>query len=258
MSKLKVSVSDERCPSCKKYLQIKDGKEYCFYCQKIAIENERLKEDAEQMIRERQLRKAKEIFNNESLVNDRLKNASFDNYETDNKDLQRVKAICQRYAENFSKENPVDLLLIGSYGTGKSHLAYSITRKLVEKKISSIFISVPKLLTKIKSTYNPKSEHTEIDLLNIIEKVDCLVLDDIGAEQTKKEKDQGVSWAVTKLFEIIDGRSGKHTIYTTNYEIEELQKALGGRNFSRMMDGVHPVKMYGEDYRLKDFRKQED
>jgi DNA replication protein DnaC len=258
LSRIKVSTSDNRCPSCNRYLQVENGKEFCFYCDKIAAEDERLKHEAEQMINDRELRRAQEIFNNESLVNDRLKGATFANYQTDNRDLQRAKAICQRYAENFSKDNPVDLLLIGSYGTGKSHLAYSISKKVVEKKMSSIFISVPKLLTKIKSTYNPNSQHVEIDLLNIIEKVDCLVLDDIGSEQTKIPKNGEVPWNVVKLFEIIDSRAGKHTIYTTNYEIDELQKALGGRNFSRMMDGVHPVKMYGEDYRLKDFRKQED
>lgn len=252
------SLSDERCPECSKYLHYRDNKLFCFNCEEIAIEDKRMEKEAQDMIQRRKMLESTHIFDDASLMNDRLKVATFDNYYPDDDMTIRAKYLCERYAENFSFDNPVNLLLTGSYGTGKSHLAVSIVKKLVEKRINSIFISVPMLMTKIKSTFNRNSDVTELSILQTIQKVDCLVLDDMGAEQTKKAKDDEVTWAVSKLWEIIDGRAGKHTIYTTNYDPEGLGKILGARNFSRMMEGVHHVEMYGKDYRLRAFKKKED
>ncbi|MGM9923066.1 MAG: ATP-binding protein, partial [Bacillus sp. (in: firmicutes)] len=105
----------------------------------------------------------------------------------------------------------------------------------------------------LKSTYNKASEQTEEELLSHLERMDLLVLDDVGAEKTKKEDDE-FSWAKSKMFEIIDSRIGKHTIYTTNFEHTELLKMYGERNFSRMMENTHVEKMNGENYRLRDFK----
>ncbi|QKS71685.1 ATP-binding protein [Paenalkalicoccus suaedae] len=236
-------------------MHYRDDSVFCFYCEEIALEDKRLEEEAKNMIHRRKLLESSRMFDDASLINDRLKVATFDNYHPEEDDLKKAKRHCERYAENFSFDNPVNLLLMGSYGTGKSHLAVSIVKELVDKRINSIFISVPMLMTKIKSTFNRNSDVTELSILRTIQEVDCLVLDDIGAEQTKKAKDDEVTWAVSKLWEIIDGRAGKHTIYTTNYDPEGLGKILGARNFSRMMEGIYPIKMYGKDYRLKAFEK---
>ncbi|WP_249928329.1 ATP-binding protein [Niallia circulans] len=75
-----------------------------------------------------------------------------------------------------------NLLFTGNYGTGKSHLSVSITKKLIEQGYECLFLSLPKLLTKIKQTYN-KEGITEAELLQVIQRVDLLVFDDIGAEQ---------------------------------------------------------------------------
>lgn len=192
------------------------------------------------------------IFEKNSLINSNLQKATFDNYHPTNKGLSDVKETIMKYAEMFDEKEPKNLLLIGAYGLGKSHLAASATRVLMEKGERCIFISVPKLLSKIRSTYNRKSEYSEEDLMKWFERVECLVLDDVGAEQ-RKTNDDGESWAVSKLFEIIDSRAGKHTIYTTNLNSADLQRAVGPRNFSRMMQNTTILKLEGNDYRLKDF-----
>jgi DNA replication protein DnaC len=195
-------------------------------------------------------------FNHDSLINLNLKKASFDSYHSNNEQLTKAKVICERYANNFALKNPCNLLLIGNYGTGKSHLAVSIAKEVMNKKyMPALFISTPKLLTKLRSTYNRSSYESEEGLINKLSRVSLLVLDDLGSEQSKASNDSNEqTWATSKIFEIIDNRIGKHTIFTTNYDISELQQRLGGRIFSRMMENTHPVKMYGEDYRLKDFK----
>ena len=72
--------------------------------------------------------------------------------------------------KEFKSANPENLLLAGSYGTGKSHLSYAAVRALLDKGYSGLFLSVPKLLTKIKDTYNSHSEFSEAELLEAVEK----------------------------------------------------------------------------------------
>src|SRR5690606_31680904 len=146
----------------------------------------------------------------------------------------------------FDKDNPRNLVFTGSYGLGKSHLAASICRELNDMGYTSIFISVPKLLTKIRDTYNRDSNINESQLLDALSNVDCLALDDMGAEKTKRGEQQGESWASEKLFEIIDSRSGKHTVYTTNLTSAELTKKIGPRNISRMMMNTKSFRFTGD------------
>lgn len=273
ISRLPKVIETKECPECGKESNVLKAynpakKEFevidyilefgrCSECQREWEVREIVKQNqdkAKQVKKERLL----EIFDTDSLMNPKLKQATFENYNPTNKELSHAKAVSMRYAENFSKDNPVSLLLLGNYGTGKSHLSVSITKELMKNNYSCLFINTPKLLTKIRSTYNKNSEHSEDQIIDSLSTVDCLVLDDIGSEQTQqskqKQSDTNQTWATSKLFEIIDSRIGKHTIFTTNFEPKELQQRLGGRNFSRMMEGVHLIKMYGDDYRLQEFK----
>ncbi|EAA0329172.1 ATP-binding protein [Listeria monocytogenes] len=230
----------------------------------IAKEDAELAKRALNADRNHQLNK---IFSN-SMINKKLENASFENYHADNEDNTRALAICQRYAETFSLKQPRSLLITGSYGVGKSHLAASIMRAISEidivlkkdddrdvilksRKPTMIFINTTKLLTKIRSSFSKTSEFTEADLLNEIESVDLLVLDDFGSEI----KDSNNDFAVQKIFEIVEGRVGKHTIYTTNFNVDELFNFYGERNFSRVMEDANLIQMTGENYRLRGFKK---
>lgn len=227
----------------------------CFKCQ-MAEEERKLSRSILKANQKQRMKNIQTLFEEESLINPKLRNATFEDYHPTNQGLMKAKSILQRYANNFSKENPVSLLLIGNYGTGKSHLSVAAIKELMKKNYTCLFISTPKLLSKIRSTYNKSSEHTEEKIIETLTKVDCLVLDDIGSEQSKQQTDiNDQSWATSKLFEIIDNRIGKHTIYTTNFETGELQQRLGGRNFSRMMEDVTAIEMYGDDYRLKNFKQ---
>lgn len=247
--------SNNRCPRCKKWLLIIDDKEQCIDCDTvIGQETRQIEAEMSKELKLREKMKCLDVFKNESLVNERLKNATFDNYEPVSENVSKAKATMVRYANNFSVENPVPVILMGSYGLGKSHLAYATVKEIAKKQHTSIFISVPKLLTKIKGSYNDKEQPSELKILEALEKVDCLVLDDIGAEQTKISKEGEILWSTQKLFEVIDSRIGKHTIFTTNFDYDGLQKHLGPRNFSRLMEGIHVIKMVGDDFRLRRFK----
>ncbi len=109
------------------------------------------------------------------------------------------------------------------------------------------------LLRKIRNSYGDSKE-TEAHILKNIESCELLVLDDLGAEYVRKDKDGEESWAADLILTIIESREDKPNIITTNYNVESLQNKYGthgGRIISRMMQGTRVVKFAGEDKRIK-------
>src|SRR5690625_847532 len=204
-------------------------------------EDIKLAEEAKRVRERLRIENMKNHFESHSLINKSLQQATLENYEPTSKELAQAKKQVIDYINDFNGEG--NLLLTGTYGTGKSHLSVAITKELMKKGYTAVFISVPKLLTKIKNTYNNDGP-TEHELLEVMAKVDLLVIDDIGAEQKTE-------WSTPKLFEIFDERAGKATIFTTNLSSAQLKAWVGERNFSRMLENTTSIKMNGKDYRRK-------
>lgn len=198
-------------------------------------------------------RRVKEHFDYYSLISRTLKKASLDNYNPKNRSQEIAKQSIKKFIDIFDLDEPINILFTGGYGVGKSHLAKSITDGIMgmenpetKRKYTAIFISVPKLLRKIRSTYNRNSDISEGDIFEVLESVDVLVLDDIGAERQN-------DWTEERLFDIIDSRQGMHTIYTSNYKEKDLFDLMGERNFSRIVnEDTKIVEILGENYRLND------
>lgn len=205
-----------------------------------------IKQNQEAANRER----LKRIFEENSLINPSLREATFENFDRTN--FQNAYKQAKRFADEFDLKQPRNLFFQGSFGTGKSHLSVSIAKALTEKGFKTIFISTPKLLTKIRNTYNKNSELGEEKIIETISAADLVVFDDIGAEGDIS------GWAMQKLFEVIDQRAGKHNIYTTNLSSAELESSKDlQRIFSRMMMDAEPIIMNGTDYRRRNFKVRE-
>ncbi|WP_241535808.1 ATP-binding protein [Indiicoccus explosivorum] len=211
-----------------------------------------LAEQAVEKDRQARTRHMLRLFDQNSLVNESLKKATFENYNPPSQELAFAKDQLKMFADNFSAVEPHSFMLKGTFGTGKSHLSYATAKTLLASGHSALFLSVPKLLTKIKDTYNSKSTFSEADLLELVGMVDLMVLDDLGAEYTNA-RNTADNWVWSKLFEVVDSRSGKSTIYTTNLSSTELETKVGTRNFSRIMDSAEIILMNGKDYRRKAF-----
>jgi DNA replication protein DnaC len=192
-------------------------------------------------------KKIDRIFNQYSLVNRGLLSASFETFKPYCPELAKAVSQARRYADNFDLKKPSNLFFQSSqFGTGKSHLSMSVVRVIKEKGYSAIFISTPKLLTKIRSTYNKNATVSEDELLNNIIAANLVIFDDIGTESAG-------GWGREKLFEIIDQRLGKNNIFTTNLASDEfLADRDLARIFSRMQENTEFVVMNNvPDYRIK-------
>lgn len=189
-------------------------------------------------------------FHLHSMLNESLKEATFDTFHPRTDASHMTKEQLLAYVAHFDPSQSSNLLLIGPPGVGKSHLSVAVTKKLLEAGFQSLFLSVPKLLTKIKQSYDKGTDFNEADILYLLESVDLFVLDDFGTEYAPKQSNARFdSWTDAKMFEILDRRAGKPTIYTTNLDLGALKERMTARNFSRMMDQVTIYYVAGEDYR---------
>lgn len=244
----------QHCEKCQRILSDVKGKPYCFPCQ-IAEEDFKNAMIAKQ---NHAKMKAKRMFDS-SFTNPKLARATFSNFIPQKgyaEQQERIKGLCIRFAENFHKDKPMSLMLQGKYGVGKSHLLSAAGKKIEEKHgVTFIAVSMPKLFTLIKNSFDKKGKYTEAELLQMIADVDILLLDDIGAEISKpkpkndQEEDE-FSWAKTKAFEIFDSRVGKHNLYTTNFTNAKLLDHYGEREFSRMLEDTYSYILPGDNYRL--------
>lgn len=208
---------------------------------------------AEEVIKDRELKKhtrAMEMFERFSLIPPELQTATFETYIPKNKEMDYVMRLTKRYVEVFDKAKPMNLLIYGSYGVGKSHLCVALQKELMKKGITCIFVFLPDLLDMFTDTYNKNSEMTEGEIMKALKSVDLLVIDDVAAEGTLSQ------FALRKQASIVNGRQGSHTIFTSNFGPDQLFDLLGERIFSRMLNKDSEVcAVDGENDRLQKFKK---
>jgi DNA replication protein DnaC len=125
-------------------------------------------------------------------------------------------------------ENPHDwLVLTGTYGAGKTHLAAAIANHRVDAGHPALFVVVPDLLDHLRATFNPHSTISFDERFEEVRRAPLLVLDDLGTESA-------TPWAREKLYQIFDYRYNARlpTVITTATPIEELDPRLA----TRMLD----------------------
>lgn len=195
------------------------------------------------------LNRRERLMNDYLMIPNDLAAAGFKNYKETNNVTARALKEAIEYTKHFlanKEEDRYNLLLMGSPGTGKSHLCVAITRTLKEKGFTVGFLTTGALLAKIKTTYSKGVSESEEDIFKDLKRFDLLILDDVGSETGSKDE---FAWSKTKLFEVVNNRIGKPTIYTSNFNEVELPQAIGERTFSRMFNKTKFIDVFTDDYR---------
>lgn len=177
-------------------------------------------------------------------------------YKAETEEERIMRMDVAEYIRDFGQTPHHSLVLKGSMGVGKSHLAHAAGSALRKKGFITMFISSDDFLRLIKSTFKNEDRLDEVTIFRMIEEVDLLIFDEIGAEYHNR-KDEYETWASEQILKVVDLREDKPTIYTTNYNAEQMENKYGpiqgGRIISRMMAGAKSIKVEGRDRRIQEF-----
>jgi DNA replication protein DnaC len=204
----------------------------------------------------------------------RFRQCSFHTYHPKHESQYFAHGFASRLVNDYPAVE-AGLLFMGPVGVGKTHLAISVLRDLIEKKgVACLFYESGSLLKAIQDSYNPISQTSETRVLAPVYQADVLVLDELGASVP-------TNWVRDTLYQIINTRynNNRLTIFTTNYldeprtqadaeaeatprrsrkfsseriqEMTTLEERIGTPLRSRLYEMCKKVMIEGEDFRKR-------
>src|SRR5262249_3112972 len=129
--------------------------------------------------------------------------------------LSSARMAACRFVEEYPLET-TGLLLVGSIGVGKTHLAVGIIKEwILGKGFACLFCDYRELLKQIENSYSASVQTTELEVLKPIFDAEILVLDELGAAKPTE-------WVADTVSLILNTRynDNRTTIITTNYPDE--------------------------------------
>lgn len=146
----------------------------------------------------------------------RFRGKSIESFKVEGKhrSIFQARESVRRYVDRYPyKLEGMGLVLVGSSGLGKTHLAASMLQTLiVEKQVRGLFYDYQELLKLIQNSYNPSVAATELGVLQPVFDAEVLVLDDLGSTKP-------TDWVWDTVSHIVNSRYNRDrtTIITTNF-----------------------------------------
>jgi DNA replication protein DnaC len=140
-------------------------------------------------------------------------------------------------ANTFAEDPEGWLVLMGDYGTGKTHLAAAIANYRASQGYPVMFVVVPDMLDHLRATFNPSSQTSYDRRFEEIRTAPLLVLDDLGSQATRP-------WVQEKLYQLVNYRynAGLPTVITTAEALDEMDPRLRARMGDlRLVQGVRII-----------------
>ncbi len=159
---------------------------------------------------------------------------------------EKYYRILKSFAERFPATNKRVVLLLGGAGVGKTMLAGCVADTVVKRGYTVMAMTAFGFTDRM-SRYHTTFDDSREGLLRPVLDCDLLILDDLGAEPVYRN--------VTReyLYLVVNERNtaGRHTLITSNLNIDGLTARYGERTASRLLDKsiCYAAEIVGPDQR---------
>lgn len=207
---------------------------FCPECQREDMAREQEKKIGEAYISSI-LSSTYDVLARNSIIPSDMKEASFSTFTVSNESDELAKNYALRVAKHYFNDGKGNAVILGKAGRGKTHLAISIAKKLnIDFKANSnpksvLFVNVPTMFQKIQSGFNRADARTTDEWLDLLKKVDYLILDDFG-------KGDQAQWKKDFMYNLLDARD--KTIITTNLTGRDMKQIFDSSLVSRVAKGA--------------------
>lgn len=172
----------------------------------------------------------------------RFENCELENYVSVTPAAGENRDGCLSYANNWPEHlaSGTSMVMMGSCGTGKNHLAVGLAKKIIRDHLASVLITdVMRITRMVKSTWRHGSEHTEAEVFEHYASLDLLIIDEVGVQF-------GSPSELAILQELINIRyeSVLPTILISNLTLEQLKTNVGDRIVDRVTDGGNNLMVF--------------
>ena len=183
----------------------------------------------------------------------RLRHACFPSMKTlDGFDFKAASGLNKQLVLELAKGGYLsaaeNVVLVGSVGTGKTHIAIALGVEACRAGKRAKFYTVAALINELIEA----QEHRRLlRLQQNLAKVDLLILDELGMVPYDKD-------GANMLFQVIASRNElRSTVITTNLEFKDWTQVFGSQQLTtavldRLTHRCHILEMNGESYRFKE------
>lgn len=238
-----------KCPDCGselyKWKHKRDGQDrctpICMICGYVQVKKQEELYAINSVEKTRQSN-IKQYFKNKSIVpNDSVFDLEFSKFKTIDQETSNALAMAKKAVGDLVNEKSVNIIFTGKSGTGKTHLAMAICNEYLKrtqftKKV--LFVNYPKLLEEFKFAIADKELQRQLyrHVTSESEKADLMVIDDLGAELGGTDGKESSQFNNQKIYDLLEARVNKATIFTSNLSSSEISKYYGDRIMSRMLN----------------------
>lgn len=218
--------SQKVCPEHKTQLIVMFGRETCPACAVEYVKSSN-KEHAKQVNRN-----VREQHFAGAMLPKRHENSGFRNYTTELPGQKLALKQTTEYAKEIIKGKVVNLVMVGSTGTGKTHLSCATARTLLAKGKYARYITSEAMAQKIIKAWDKDTkDQSEASVIYDFTQYDLLILDEYGLHDREKR--------LELVHKVLYARydEAKPTMLISNMTLDQLKTDLGDRLWSRFQHG---------------------
>lgn len=186
----------------------------------------------------------------------KYKRLNFEQYICDEQNLNQKLILerCKKYAANFDKvlEKGIDLLMTGSVGSGKTHLAMSIANQIIKNGYTVHYEDSYKICNRLSKAARSLDKCYDSTIASLVEP-DLLILDEVGDQICSEHELRMLNKLLLERY-----AQDKPVILISNFPLvssedsKDLKNILGSRIISRVLENSGQVfKFEWSDYRPK-------